>query len=323
MLPPNRPQPLKPAAAQQAAAAKAAAAQQAAAAKAAAAQQAAAAKAAAARQAAAAKAAAAQQAAAAKAAAVQQAAAAKAVAAQQAAAAKAAAAAAKISSKQGVAKSANKPTITPSVLDMTRDGSQAPVQAGARYPWLDFLRWIVATGIVVLAIVFVVKWLKKKGIGVGTSNDAAMVVSKNPFQVKNPIPTKDAPSPLVPGALGDVLAASLASGKMGGNLEVVGAQHLDGSGNMLFLVRAGERMMLLNSNPNTGVRPVSEWDADIDEETDEPPAAFSSYMSSANGGGLRLSRSVDDEAAESVRTRLAQTATRLARIANGAARELD
>jgi hypothetical protein len=209
--------------------------------------------------------------------------------------------------------------VSHSVLDLTRDaGSGSYSAAEARYPWGDLIRWVLASTIVIIGIVFLLRFLKKRGIGVDNSQkDVESPSGRSHGSVLASIPLSKGSS----SGIGDKLSASLANVKMGGDLEVVGAQPLNGSGNVLFLVRAGDRMLLLNSNPNTGVKPVSEWDADDDLSNDEPPTAFGEYLKQSNG--LRLTRAVDDEASDAVRTRLTQAANRLARISTAAPREQD
>lgn len=227
------------------------------------------------------------------------------------------------SATSSTGKAAPAPTTGGGVLDQTRDAqpSGTPITS-AQYPGGDGVRTCLALLAVLVVIFYVVKFLKKRGIGVGAPGEAGVEAPRTaaPFGFGPVKPSKEpiigmARTTSVPPS--DAVSTSLAKIQMGGDLNVVGAQQLAGSGDVIFLVRAGDRMMLLSSNPNAGVKMVSEWDADVVPEPqlpvdDAPPSAFGAYLKEANGRAA--ARGIDDETADAIRERLNQASGRISRV---------
>jgi hypothetical protein len=94
-------------------------------------------------------------------------------------------------------------------------------------------------------------------------------------------------------------------------LEIVGTQVLAGSGTVIYLVKAANRMILIGASPNGGARSLAEWDIEETQTVDEQTASFDQYLRS-QGVVPDLDPVVSEDMA-AVKSRLHEAATRLAR----------
>jgi flagellar biogenesis protein FliO len=71
----------------------------------------------------------------------------------------------------------------------------------------------------------------------------------------------------------------LPAGLMAG-LDIVSTQSLKGSGTVIYLVRAADRMMLLGASPQGGVRTLAEWDIEENRPVTELSDSFDAFLKS-------------------------------------------
>jgi flagellar biogenesis protein FliO len=189
----------------------------------------------------------------------------------------------------------------PSLDDLTRDGADKPIaqEPGEASPMTSIARMIGSLIVVLVLVVFtmvmlkrnphVAKALLRKYAPTAPLADAAY--AESPSVVSEAPQTHRPQATTAPGSFADLLSVKPFVAKPSskpsmdafkilghGGLEVIGTQSLADSGTVIYLVKAGDRMMLLGASPQGGVRTLSEWDSEETRTPEEQKESFDSYL---------------------------------------------
>lgn len=203
------------------------------------------------------------------------------------------------------------PVAPPDALEaLTRDGSEhKSADAGAGMsPVEQALRTAGALVVALVAIVVAVNILRKYRSWmdkVGTKHPAKVTPQATEakpiaFSLGSFIGTRESQS-------GSEQAVEHNLGT--GALEVLNSQELPGSGTVVYLVRAADRMMLLGASNQGGVRMLAEWDIDETRTAAERDAAFDSYLEAQ--GVIKPQPAAVEAEVSAVRSLLHQASDRL------------
>jgi flagellar biogenesis protein FliO len=189
---------------------------------------------------------------------------------------------------------------------MTRDGSVAtPAAEPATLNPLAQIARMVGALLIVLLLVYIAVLMLKKYRG------AALAAQGEPSA--GPPPGR----PQAARSIADLLAAPSVSpspqrttqSTLAG-LDVVSMKELPGSGAMVYLIKAANRLILVGATTHGGVRTLSEWDIEETRTVEEQNASFDAYLR-AQGVLPETPPEMSDIAA--VRSRLHEAAARLSR----------
>lgn len=212
-----------------------------------------------------------------------------------------------------------------SVDSMTRDGSQAAVQARAASDSADtasmdvtasIFRMVLSLLLVLAIIGGAIFTLRKRGFGVGNPAPTASQAEVKP-QVQfgvNPwaamlaqqVAASKQAVPLVP------QVSSVAISPIS-DLDIVGSRPLPGTSVTLYKIRSGDRLLLIGASQNGSVTLLSEWDLEMKPETER---RFDEILDRESV--LVGAVAPESDALRDLSTRLGQTAQRLSLIGNRA-----
>ena len=215
------------------------------------------------------------------------------------------------------------PAAAPTPEEMTRDyatPAASVADAGTLNPTTQIGRMLGALVIVVVLVAAFLSALKRLRLKAGSlSQGPAAASNRTGFGLFDAVMQSANPAAAMKNVLNDGVGAMQAGSRgvapaqlPSGGLEVVGRQELPGSGAAVYLVRVGERMMLLGASPQGGVRSLAEWDEVETRNEDEKNTAFKDYL--VREGMIPGQPFLDLDAADAITGKLARTSERLSRF---------
>jgi flagellar biogenesis protein FliO len=210
---------------------------------------------------------------------------------------------------------ASKPAPAASVESLTKDGSQsaAPViqQTQNFNPLVQIGRMFASLLVVLGLIVVAVKFLKKNQAFV----ERFRGVGKQPKTAENALETLPASAipinMLMKQSNGSLPANIQIPPGLVSGLDIVSTQTLAGSGSVIYLVKAADRMMLLGASAQGGVRTLAEWDVEDQRPAAEVNASFDAFLQSQENANPNSN--ITEAEFSFVRLRLHEVASRIAK----------
>ncbi|MDR3707094.1 MAG: hypothetical protein P4L33_02250 [Capsulimonadaceae bacterium] len=193
---------------------------------------------------------------------------------------------------------------------MTRDGSHpaSTAEAGGLNPITQAIKTAGALAIGLIVVVLVVNLLRRY---------RGFIEGFRKAQASSPLPktpSKGRSAKSIANFLGghdETAAGALVANALGaGTLEVLNSQSLPGSGSVVYLVKAADRMMLLGASHQGGVRTLAEWDIEETQSAIDKDAAFDAYLEAQ--GVIKAPTPSAEAEVRAVRSRLHEATGRLA-----------